>query len=129
LPASAEARAAVEREVEELERLCLALEHDLVGGRWDGASQTLRDTRRVTHALLNAMDAAAPYRDEPFDAALNARVKRVFDLRDDQLHRLQEYRDQVGERLQTFSRWKSFARSIGAKNARSKRTVGLDSRR
>lgn len=129
MQASAEARAAIEREVEELERLCVALEHDLVGGRWDDASQTLRDTRRVTHALLNAMDAAVPHRDEPFDAALTARVRRVFDMRDDQLSRLQEYHQQVGERLQTFSRWKSFARSIGAKNARAKRSVGLDSRR
>lgn len=113
----------------ELERLCVALEHDLVGGRWDEASQRLRDTRRVTHALVNAMDAAAPYRNASFEEAVTERVRRVYDLRDDQLRRLQEYHDQIGERLHTFSRWKSFARSIGAKSARPKRSVGLDSRR
>ena len=122
-------RDAVEREVVELERLCRALEDSLVAGKWDDVSATLRDSRRVTHAFLNAMEAAADARDEEFDKAIYARMRRVFDIREDQLNRLEAFHNQVGERLQNISRWKEFARSIGAKKARARHSVGLDSSR
>lgn len=118
-------REAVEREVVELERLCAELESSLVAGDWTAASNAIRDSRRVTHAFLNAMDAAAESRDEEFDRAVYARVRRVFDARQDQLQRLEQFHGRVGDRLQTLSKWKVFARSIGAKRAPN-RTVGLD---
>jgi len=71
------------------------------------------------------MEAAQPSRDEVFDRAVYARIRRVFDVREDQLERLQAYHDRVGERLQTLSRWKVFARGIGARRAPQK-TLGLD---
>lgn len=121
-------RAAVEREVRELERLCSVLEKALIGGEWDDASRALQDARRTTHAFRNAMEAAASSRDVEFDEAIYQRVKRVYDARQDQIERLSEYRDQIGQRLQTLSTWKIFARSIGAKNAPA-RTLGFDSSR
>jgi hypothetical protein len=121
-------RAAVEREVGELERLCAELEAALIAGEWEDASQALRDARRTTHAFRNAMEAAADARDAAFDEAIYRRVKRVYDARQDQIERLSEFRDQIGQRLQTLSTWKIFARSIGAKNAPA-RTLGFDSRR
>lgn len=127
MPASAE-RQAVEREVDELERLCGTLESSLVVGNWEEAAGVLRDSRRVTHAYLNAMEAAAEARDEEFDRKIYARMRRIFDVREDQLARLQAFHDGVGEKLQMFARWKEFARSIGARK-RPARTVSIDSRR
>ena len=128
MPASAE-REAVEREVEELERLCETLEASLIAGKWESAAAMLRDSRRVTHAYLNAMDAAAPVRDEAFDRAIHARMRRIFDIREDQLARLRAFHAGVGERLAALSRWKQYARSIGARKGRARQTVGLDSTR
>lgn len=122
------ARAAVEREVCELERLCSDLEQALVAGEWEDASKALHAARRTTHAFRNAMEAAGNVRDAEFDEAIYQRVKRVYDARQDQIDRLSEFRDAIGQRLQTLSTWKIFARSIGAKNAPA-RTLGFDSRR
>ncbi|HLX25709.1 MAG TPA: hypothetical protein VKR05_01850 [Candidatus Cybelea sp.] len=130
MPASAE-REAVEREVEELERLCKTLEEHLVAGNWESATGALRDSRRVTHAYLNAMEAAATVRDEAFDRSIHERLRRIFDVREDQLVRLRAYHAGVGERLTALSRWKQFARGIGANRgrSRSRKTLGLDSTR
>ncbi len=128
MPASAE-RDAVEREVAELERLSGELETHLVSGDWASVANALRDSRRVTHAFTNAMEAAAAARDEAFDAAVYARVRRVFDVRQDQLERLQVFHDGVGERLRMISSWKRMARSVRPKDAPRPHSVGLDSRR
>jgi len=104
------------------------LETALVAGEWDDASNALRDARRTTHAFRNAMEAAEASRDTAFDQAIYSRVKRVYDARQDQIERLSAFRDQIGQKLQTLSTWKIFARSIGAKNAPA-RTLGFDSRR
>ena len=118
-------RAAIEREVGELERLCSDLEKSLVAGDWNAAGNALRSSRRATHAFLNAMDAAGAARDEAFDLAIHTRVRRVFDIREDQLARLHAFRDGIGQRLQTLSRWKSFAGAVGGKKAPAQR-AGLD---
>jgi hypothetical protein len=128
LPGSDEAAAAlraVEREAVDLERLCGELEKSLVAGDWNGVANALRSSRRTTHAFLNAMDAAAPYRNEAFDRTINARMRRVFDVREDQLTRLQAFNGDVGERLKTLARWKAYASSIGSKRAPA-RTAGFD---
>ena len=113
------------------QRACCLLMGSLnmeIGGDWNAVSGALRDCRRVTHAFLNAMDEAAPMRDEAFDVSIHARMRRVLDVRQDQLERLEAFHAGVGERLQTLSRWKVFAQSIGAKRARTP-SVGLDSTR
>lgn len=131
MPASddaATARAAVEREVGELEKLSGELEKSLVAGDWNAVGNTLRSSRRTTHAFLNAMEDAAPYRDEAFDQKINKRMRRVFDVREDQLARLETFHTDVGERLKTLSRWKAYAGSMGTKRAPS-RTAGFDKTR
>jgi hypothetical protein len=128
LPASddaASARAEVERQLSELERLCRVTETGLVAGDWNGVACALRDARRVTHAMRNAMERSQDVRDEAFDLAVHARIKRVYDQREDQLQRLRTFHASVGQRLQTLSQWKVFARSIGAKRAPN-RTLGVD---
>jgi len=119
------ARAAVVHEVAELERLCGELEQALVAGDWNEVGNALRSSRRTTHAFLNAMEAAAEHRDEAFDAGINARMRRVFDVRDDQLARLETFHTGIGDRLKQLSRWKEFAGSVGSKRAPA-RTLGLD---
>ncbi|MBV8490394.1 MAG: hypothetical protein JO199_07695 [Candidatus Eremiobacteraeota bacterium] len=129
MPASGDPQAdrvAVEREVEELERLCGELERSLVSGDWTSAANALRDSRRVTHAFLNAMDAVREWHDESFEKAVYGRVRRVFDVRQDQLERLMAFRDDVVGRLAEVSRWKAFARSTKSKSAAPRATVGLD---
>jgi hypothetical protein len=117
-------REAIEREVSEIERLCLDLERSLVSGDWNEAGNALRSTRRAMHAFANAMEAC-PDRDEAFDQTIRARMRRVYDVREDQLARLIAFRDGIGERLKTLSRWKAFASSMGVKRA-PKRTAGFD---
>jgi hypothetical protein len=119
------ARSAVEHEVSELERLCGELERSLVAGDWNEVGNMLRSSRRTTHAFLNAMEAAEPFRNEAFDRAINARMRRVFDVREDQLERLRVFNGGVGEKLVNLSRWKKFAQAIGSKHAPA-RTAGLD---
>lgn len=121
MPQSAETlRAAVEREVAALERLCSEMEAALAGRKWIALQRSFGDARRISHALKNAMEHAAPVRDELFDARVRARVARVVAARDDQLARLRSYRDAVSERLQAIAKHKAFARAIGARDIRSR---------
>jgi hypothetical protein len=106
------ARKAVEVEVVELERLCSELERSLVAGDWNAVGNALRLSRRTTH-------------DEAFDRKVNARMRRVFDMREDQLARLETFHGDIGERLTTLSRWKAYASSMGSKRAPA-RTAGFD---
>jgi hypothetical protein len=122
---AAAARASVEHEVAELERLCVELERSLVAGDWNAVGGALRSTRRSMHAFLNAMDASSEHRDEAFDKVINKRMRRVYDVREDQLTRLRTFNAEIGGRLQTLSKWKRFAGSIGSKRAPS-RSAGLD---
>jgi hypothetical protein len=122
---SAALLAAVDAEVTSLERLSEALEAHLVAGQWDLAAEALSDGRRSTHAYLNAMEAAAAVRTEEFDKVVYARMRRIFDVREDQLTRLRAFHHGVGERLQTLSRWKHMAQSMGGKQ-QPRRAAGLD---
>ena len=131
LPASDERladRRAVEREVKELERLCGELERSLVAADWNGAANALRDQRRVTHAFSNAMEAARRWNDAEFEAAVRARVQRIYDVREDQIARLQTFHDDVAQRLQDISRWKLLARTMRSRTGGPTKTIGLDRR-
>jgi hypothetical protein len=120
------ARDAVVREIVELERLCGELERSLVAGDWNAVGNVLRSSRRTTHAFLNAMEAAAPQRDAAFDRLVNRRMRRVFDVREDQLERLRAFNGDIGARLTTISRWKAYAGAMGTKRTPA-RTAGFDS--
>jgi len=122
---AAAARGAIERDVAELERLCGELERSLVAGDWNAVANALRSSRRATHSFLNSMEAGQTFRDEAFDRTVTARMRRVFDVREDQLERLRTFNAGVGQRLRQISRWNTFARETGSKRAPA-RTAGFD---
>ena len=129
MPAQADHQALlanVEGEVAELERLCETLEKKLLRGEWAGAAEALQDARKTTHGFLNAMEAAGEVRTEAFDLAVHARIQRVLEIRNDQLKRLETFRDDVGQRLRALSQWNGFARAVGAKHSPPNRGVALD---
>ncbi len=108
-----------------LEDLCGELEGALTAREWDLLAEGLLESRRVTHALQNAMEVVRAAGDEAFERSILERLHEVHARREDQLRRLQWYREAVGERLRTIGKWRRFARAIGTPNA-ARRSVGLD---
>src|SRR5579884_2428270 len=106
---------AVETPLRELETLCGRLERALVLRRWQDLETAISDSRRVTHALQNAMDDARSVRDAAFDASVQRRLYYVHAIRQNQMERLQQYHDAVGERLRLVARWKSALKSIAGR--------------
>jgi hypothetical protein len=93
--------------------------------RWDILEIAIADSRRITHALQNAMDAAGGVRTKDFDDAVFARLRYVHAIRENQMARLQQYHDAVGERLQLLSRWKQALKSLGSRRPKP-RLASLD---
>lgn len=128
MPPSAEGlalRAAVDREIASLETLCADIERALVAKDWDAFAVAMSESRRVTHALENAMAAALPVRDAAYDASVFERARRVHAIRENQLARLKTYNAAVAEKLGQIAALKRFAKSVGAKSAPS-RLASLD---
>jgi hypothetical protein len=117
--------AAVEASLRELETLCGTLERTLMQRRWSEMEGAICDSRRVTHALQNAMDEAGNVRDAAFDEQVFRRLRYVFAIRDNQMKRLQQYRSTVSERLTLLARWKAALKAIGSKRPVS-RLASLD---
>lgn len=80
---------------------------------WADMDAAIAESRRITHALQNAMADSADVRDETFDEGVTRRLHYVHAVRENQMTRLQQFHDAVGERLQLMARWKSALRSIG----------------
>lgn len=118
-------REAVERELAALEDICAETERALSSKDWAAFQTVMADSRRVTHALQNAMDAAAHVRDESFDAVTFARARRIYAIRENQVARLKTYNEAVGEKLAQITKLKRLAKTVGAKNAPS-RLASLD---
>lgn len=93
--------------------------------RWPELDNAIADSRRITHALQNAMDDAAPVRDAAFDEHVFSRLRRIQAIRQNQMVRLQQYHDSVGERLRLIARWKGALRSMGRSRTRP-RLAALD---
>ena len=95
--------------------------------RWDDLETAIADSRRVMHAFRNAMDAAVAARDPAFDERVMRRLSHVAAIRQNQMSRLQQYHDAVGERLALMARWKHALRSLGARASRPvSRLASLD---
>ncbi len=110
------ARAALEavaREINGLESLCIEIDAAVTARDWGRLERALADSAATMQALEGAMAAAVPYRDEQFDRAAYARLQQIYTYRQERLDALQQYHDEVGERLRALSRWKSYARSLG----------------
>lgn len=103
----------VEHEMSSLEALCGEVERALMHRDWKRMDTAIADTRRVTHALRNAMDAAHDVLDETFSETINRRLRYVHAIRENQMTRLQQYQDAVSERLRLIARWKSALRAMG----------------
>lgn len=116
---------AIEASLREMETLCGRAERALMLRRWQDLDQTIGDSRRATHALQNAMDEAQGVRDDSFDEGIMRRLRYVAAIRENQMTRLQQYHDAVGERLQLVARWKSALKSIAGRSA-PKRLSALD---
>lgn len=118
--------AAVETSVRDLERLCGRLERSLMLRRWDELETAIADSRRITHALQNAMDDASPVRDAAFDEKIQRRLYYVHAIRQNQMVRLQQYHDAVGDRLRLMARWKTALKTLAAR-ANAAKPAALDS--
>lgn len=116
----------VELLLSELESLCGSLERALMRRRWGDLETAIADSRRVTHALQNAMHDALAVRTPEFDERIFSRISRIGAIRQNQMARLQQYHGAVGERLRLMARWKSALRSMaGAPPARLQAVDGL----
>ena len=104
--------AAVETSLRELESLCGSIERALTRRLWNELDVAIADSRRVMHALQNAMDDAAGVRSAAYDETVFRRLRYVHTIRQNQMVRLQQYHDAVGERLALISRWKAAVRSM-----------------
>jgi len=102
----------VDSTLRELEALCGRMESALQKRNWREIDGAIADARRVTHALQNAMEEAAPARTKAFDDQVLQRLRYVGAIRDNQMKRLEQYRDAVSERLHLLARWKSAIRSL-----------------
>lgn len=126
--AGREALEAVARDINELERLCVEIDASIGERNWNRLGDALRDSRRVTHSVQNAMADASPYRTEAFDKAAFERLQQIFSYRQQRMEMLQEIHDEIGARLRQLSQWKVYARSIAGGEG-TRRSAGLDSRR
>lgn len=119
MPAPAERRAAIDREVAELERLCGESARSLDAQDWNAFAAALRDARRVRHALSNAVGVVDPTPDAQYEAAIARRVQAVYKRREEQLEELREHHADVAARLNVLARWKSAARASTIKRESS----------
>ena len=120
---------AVLAEVTHLELLCNEMELALRETNFERLNAALADARRTMHAFENAMEAAKSARDEHFDSAVFARLRKIYDVRDGQQRRLEHHRDAIGDRLAGIARWKEYSRSIGGSKVGRARTSLFDDRR
>ncbi|MHB1550810.1 MAG: hypothetical protein ACYCX6_06410 [Vulcanimicrobiaceae bacterium] len=111
--------AAATAQLETLEALVATMERCLLARDWASLEIAMADSRRVTHALQNAMEEARDARDESFDLGVYERLLFVHGARQNQMARIRQYRDSVGERLTLIARWKDAARTIGGERRRS----------
>ena len=109
---------AVEAALREMEVLCGRAERALMMRRWQDLDATIADARRATHAFQNAMHDAQSVRDAAFDGNVMRRLHYVAAIRENQMTRLQQYHDAVGERLRLVARWKSALKSLAVRSAR-----------
>ncbi len=118
--------AAVEAELGALEALCGRMEAAMMRRRWADLDAAIVDSRRLTHALGNAMDEARGVRDEGFDRAVFQRIRYIHAIRQNQMVRLQQFNETVAERLRLMSRWKIALRTMSNPEQRRSRLASLN---
>ena len=113
MPSSAEsAREQIVTTILALERACLEAEAALVERRAAAFDAALTAQAALTQRLGQLFESA-PSMAPGNDAQVAARLRGVLSYRDDQLRRLQLYRDETGRRLEAIAKVRAFARTIG----------------
>lgn len=113
MPSSAETpRDAVVRAIIELERSCLEADAALVERRLDGVAEALARQSALSDELARLF-AAEPSLAPARDARVAQRLRGVLAYRDEQLVRLQAYRDELGRRLHAVGKLRELARTVG----------------
>jgi hypothetical protein len=113
MPPSADAEAQIVDAILAFERSCLEADAALVERRWSDFGAALGAQSALTDQLA-ALFEAIPEHAPANDPRVGKRLQGVFAYREDQLRRLQAYHEQVGERLRTIAKMRSFSRTIGS---------------
>ena len=117
MPPSAEgAHGAVARTIVELERSCLSADAALVERRWSDVDELFGVQAELTARLARLFESA-PETAPANDARVAERVRGILVYRDDQLRRLEAYRDEVAGRLSAIGKVNAFSRSFGKRGA------------
>lgn len=113
MPSSAEgARAEVARTIVALERACLQADAALVERRWSDVDAAFGAQAELT-AELGRLFRIAPQLAPANDAKVAQRLRGILAYRDDQLRRLDAYREEIATRLASIGKVNAFARSLG----------------
>jgi hypothetical protein len=91
-----------------LEQECLMVDRAIAARAWSACDTSWRAQRRLTHELDIAMSALDPA--SPEVAIARKRIDRLRRYRDGQLQRLRTFHANIGRRLSTFERYRSFAK-------------------
>lgn len=102
----------VARTIVALERACLEADAALVERRWPDVDAAFGAQAELT-AELGRLFAATPELAPANDAKVAQRLRGVLAYRDDQLRRLDAYRDELATRLTSIGKVNAFARSLG----------------
>jgi hypothetical protein len=129
-PSADELLRVVRNEIAEMERLCGEFAQAVAVHDWKRIAANIVDTRRTLHALENAMGDAISVRTDDFDREIYARMQRIHAFRVERCKGMERVRDDAVERLNTISRWKTYARAVlGPDAGARKNSVLLDNKR
>jgi len=99
------------RTIIELERVCLEADAALVEHRWPDVRASFAQQAELTARLAEHFETQ-PELAPANDPQVDRRVRGILTYRDDQLRRLQAYRDEVAGRLSAIGKLNAFARSL-----------------
>ena len=101
-----------------LERACLDADAALTEHRWNDVERAFAEQTRLTDALrllFTETPELAPLR----DARVAKRLRGVLRYREDQLRRLQAYRDELARRLSSVGKMRRLAQTMRRSAARA----------
>lgn len=117
MPSSAEGpRAEVARTIVALERACLEADAALIERRWQDVDAAFGAQADLT-AELGRLFGASPQLAPANDAKVAQRLRGILAYRDDQLRRLEAYREEIATRLASIGKVNAFSRSLAKHTA------------
>ena len=116
----------VENAMRDLEAASAEAERILLKTNWQELDNSIRDQRRLTHALQIAMDAAQDARTPEFDEAVRNRLRFIGLTRDRHIARVRKAQEEIALRINTLTRWKRAARKWLSGYTGQNKTTGID---